>query len=80
MQVSLRISLEELEKRERQETDVKLAKRLRVVILAIRATPRRPLRCRWDFHVVSCSVGFIATTTKGLPGWRIDVAIGAAVP
>ena len=36
MQVSLRIPLEELEKHERQEMDAKLAKRLRVVILAIR--------------------------------------------
>ena len=36
MQVSLRVPLEELEKRERQETNAKFAKRLRIVILAIR--------------------------------------------
>ena len=36
MQVRLRMPLEELEKRERQETNAKLAKRMRVVILAIR--------------------------------------------
>jgi transposase len=36
MRVSLRVSLEDLEKRERQETNAKLAKRLRIVILAIR--------------------------------------------
>jgi transposase len=36
MQVSLRIPLEELEKRERRETNAKFAKRLRIVILAIR--------------------------------------------
>jgi len=36
MKVSLRMPVEELEKRERQETCAKLAKRMRVVILAIR--------------------------------------------
>ena len=36
MRVSLRVSLEELEKRERHETNAQLAKRLRIVILAIR--------------------------------------------
>jgi transposase len=36
MRVSLRVPLGELEKRERQETDAKLAKRMRVIILAIR--------------------------------------------
>jgi transposase len=36
MRVNMRVPLEELEKRERQETDAKLAKRLRIVILAIR--------------------------------------------
>ena len=36
MRVSLRVPLEELEKRERQETNAQLAKRLRIVILAIR--------------------------------------------
>jgi len=35
MRVSLRMPLEELEKRERQETDARLAKRMRVIILAI---------------------------------------------
>ena len=36
MQVSLRVPLEELEKRERQETNARLAKRIRIIILAIR--------------------------------------------
>jgi transposase len=36
MRVSLRVPIEELERRERQETDAQLAKRLRIVILAIR--------------------------------------------
>jgi transposase len=36
MRVSLRMPIEELERRERQETDAQLAKRLRIVILAIR--------------------------------------------
>jgi len=36
MRVSLRVPLEDLDKLERQETNAKFAKRLRVVILAIR--------------------------------------------